>query len=123
MRFEELENGILYAKIGTKNHILPFLVPHFADRLPAENFVIYDEVRGEFALHPSLKQWYLVTNHEFDEKELVFSEEEKIYRELFTEFCNTIAIEERINLKLQTQMCALWYRPYMVEFCTYNAYF
>lgn len=116
LRFEELENGILYAKIGTKNHILPFLVPHFADRLPAENFVIYDEVRGEFALHPRFKQWYLVTNHEFDEKELVFSEEEQIYRELFTEFCNTIAIEERIDLKLQTQMCALRYRPYMVEF-------
>lgn len=116
LRFEELENGILYAKIGPKNHILPFLVPHFADRLPADNFVIYDENRGEFALHPKYKQWYLVTNHDFDEKELVFSEEEQVYRELFTEFCQTIAIEERINLKLQRQMCALRYRPYMVEF-------
>lgn len=116
LRFEELENGILYAKIGPKNHVLPFLVPHFADRLPADNFVIYDENRGEFALHPKYKQWYLVTNHEFDENELVFSEEEQVYRELFTEFCNTIAIEERINLKLQRQMCALRYRPYMVEF-------
>lgn len=116
LRFEELANGILYAKIGAKNHILPFLVPHFADRLPADNFVIYDEVRSQFALHPKFKQWYLVTNHDFEEKTLVFSEEEQIYRELFTEFCNTIAIEERINLKLQRQMCALWYRPYMVEF-------
>ena len=56
-------------------------------------------------------------NHEFDESQLVYSEEEEVYRELFTEFCNTIAIEERINLKLQRQMCALRYRPYMVEFC------
>lgn len=116
LRFEELENGILYAKIGPKNHILPFLVPHFADRLPADNFVIYDENRGEFALHPRYKQWYLVTSHDFDENELVFSEEEQVYRELFTEFCNTIAIEERINLKLQRQMAPLRYRPYMVEF-------
>ena len=116
LRFEELENGILYAKIGPKNHVLPFLVPHFADRLPADNFVIYDETRGEFALHPKYKQWYLVTNHEFDERELVYSEEEQVYRELFTEFCQTIAIEERINLKLPKQMCALRYRPYMVEF-------
>lgn len=116
LRFEELENGILYAKIGPKNHVLPFLVPHFADRLPADNFVIYDEMRGEFALHPKYKQWYLVTNHEFDERELVYSEEEQVYRELFTEFCQTIAIEERMNLKLQRQMCALRYRPYMVEF-------
>lgn len=116
LRFEELQNGILYAKIGPKNHVLPFLVPHFADRLPADDFVIYDENRGEFALHPKYKQWYLVTNHDFDEKELVYSEEEQVYRELFTEFCNTIAIEERLNLKLQRQMCALRYRPYMVEF-------
>ncbi len=116
LRFEELQNGILYAKIGPKNHVLPFLVTHFADRLPADNFVIYDETRGEFALHPRYRQWYLVTNHEFDERELVYSEEEQVYRELFTEFCQTIAIEERINLKLQRQMCALRYRPYMVEF-------
>ncbi len=116
LRFEELKNGILYAKIGPKNHVLPFLVPHFADRLPADNFVIYDETRGEFALHPKYKQWYLVTNHEFDECQLVYSEEEDVYRKLFTEFCNTIAIEERMNLKLQRQMCALRYRPYMVEF-------
>lgn len=120
LRFEELQNGILYARIGPKNHVLPFLIPHFADRLPAENFVIYDENRGEFALHPKYKQWYLVTNHDFDEKELVYSEEEQAYRELFAEFCNTIAIEERINLKLQRQMCALRYRPYMVEFRNYE---
>lgn len=116
LRFEELRNGILYAKIGPKNHVLPFLVPHFADRLPADNFVIYDETRGELALHPSFRQWYLVTNPAFDESVLVCSEEEQIYRKLFTEFCNAIAIEERKNIKLQRQMCALRYRPYMVEF-------
>lgn len=116
LRFEELENGILYAKIGPKNHVLPFLMPHFADRLPAENFVVYDEKRGEFGLHPQFKQWYLVTNHEFDEEKLVFSDEEQVYRELFTQFCDTIAIEERGNLKLQRQMAPLRYRPYMVEF-------
>lgn len=116
LRFEELENGILYAKIGPKNHVLPFLMPHFADRLPADNFVIYDEKRGEFGLHPKYKQWYLATNTDFDTDNLVFSEEEKIYRELFTKFCETIAIEARINPKLQRQMVALRYRPYMVEF-------
>lgn len=116
LRFEELENGILYAKIGPKNHILPFLIPHFADRLPADNFVIYDEKSGEFGLHPKFKQWYLVTNKDFDEDKLVFSAQEQVYRELFTEFCNTIAIEARINRKLQKQMAPLRYRPYMVEF-------
>lgn len=116
LRFEELESGILYAKIGPKNHVLPFLMPHFADRLPADDFVIYDEKRGEFGLHPKYKQWYLVNDTEFNTDKLVFSEEEQVYRELFTEFCETIAIEARINPKLQRQMVALRYRPYMVEF-------
>ena len=30
-RFSELENGVLYAKINVKHHILQFLMPHFAD--------------------------------------------------------------------------------------------
>ena len=46
LRFEELENGILYARIAPKSDILAFLIPHFADRLPADNFIIYDENRG-----------------------------------------------------------------------------
>ena len=116
LRFEELKNGILYAKIGPRNHVLPFLVPQFADRLPGENFIIYDENRGEFALHPKFRQWYMVTKKDFEEDKLIFSEEEQIYKALFTEFCSTIAIEERVNLKLQQQMAPLRYRPYMVEF-------
>ena len=77
---------------------------------------MYDETRGEFGLHPKYKQWYLVNDHNFEEDKLVFSQEEQVYRELFTEFCNTIAIEARIDLKLQRQMAPLRYRPYMVEF-------
>lgn len=116
LRFEELANGILYAKIGPKNHVLPFLMPHFADRLPSENFVIYDEKRGEFGLHPRRKPWYLVKNKDFKEDGLVFSKEEAAYRELYTQFCQTIAIEERKNPKQQRQMLPLRYRPYMTEF-------
>lgn len=37
-RFEELENTILYSKIAPKNNILTFLMVHFADRFPMEDF-------------------------------------------------------------------------------------
>ncbi len=53
LRFRELENGILYAQIGPKNNIITFIMPHFADRLPLENFVIHDEMRNIYALHPA----------------------------------------------------------------------
>lgn len=116
LRFEELENGILYAKIAPKSNILAFLMPHFSDRLPSDNFVIFDENRRLFGLHPRQKQWYMVSGQEFDEKGLVFSKEEQVYQELFIHFCEKIAIEARKNPKLQMNMLPLRFRPYMTEF-------
>lgn len=116
LRFAELESGILYAKIGARDHILPFLMPHFADRLPADNFVIYDELSGVFGLHPQYRQWYLASGIDFAEESLVFSGAEAVYSELFTHFCRSIAIESRKNPKLQMNMLPLRFRKYMVEF-------
>lgn len=117
LRFQELENGILFSKIGPKNNIVTFLAPHFADRLPLLNFIIYDENRGIFAVHPASGQWYLVTNADMDEDMVnSYSEKEMEYQELFTYFCHKIAIKERKNLKLQRNMLPLRFQEYMVEF-------
>lgn len=51
LRFEELRQGILYAEISPKNHLIPFLMEHFVDRLPIENFMIYDKGRKCLAVH------------------------------------------------------------------------
>lgn len=117
LRFKELENGILYAEIGPKNNILTFIVPHFADRLPLENFVIYDEIRNIYAMHPARGEWYLVYGEEgIRQAEHHFSEGEKKYSELFYSFFHTIAIKERNNYGLQRNMLPLRYREYMTEF-------
>lgn len=116
LRFSELQNGILYAKIDAKHHILPFLMPHFADRLPADNFVIYDENTRIFGLHASFKKWYLLEGEDFDEESLIFSDTEEEYQKLFKCFCDSIAIEARINPKLQMNMLPLRFRPNMTEF-------
>lgn len=116
LRFAELENGILYAKIGATCNILPFIVPHFADRLPSENFIIYDEKHQLFALHPKRSEWYLASSQEFHEDALVYSDEEEKYADLFCHFVNKIAIKERYNPKCQMIHLPLHYRTYMVEF-------
>lgn len=117
LRFQELEKGILFAKIGPKNNILTFLAPHFADRFPLENFVIYDEIRKLVIVHPAGKNWSLVTGEHIDEERIKqYSEREKEYQELFTYFCHKIAIKERRNEKLQRQMLPLRFQQYMVEF-------
>lgn len=117
LRFKELENGILYAVIGPKSNVLTFILPHFADRFPLENFVIYDEIRGIYAMHPARGDWYLVTENEnMPQREHIISEGEKKYSELFEHFFHTIAIKERNNYGLQRNMLPLRYREYMTEF-------
>jgi len=117
LRFQELENGILFGKIGPNNNIVTFLAPHFSDRFPMENFVIYDENRQIFVIHPAGCGWSIVTGETMDETMTQnFTEKEKEYQELFRYFCNKIAIKERRNLGLQRQMLPIRFQEYMVEF-------
>lgn len=117
LRFEELENGMLYAKITPKNNVMAFIMPHFADRLSPENFLIYDEGRRLFGVHPAGEEWFLASAQEdFTQEELVRSKREAGYQELFRLFHKTIGIKERENAKLQRQMLPLRYRSGMPEF-------
>ncbi len=117
VRFQELENGLLYSKIGPKNSVVAFLMPHFSDRMPQENFMIHDEGRGVFGIHPAGRRWYLFYGGE-SENGITFevSAAEQAYQELLKYFCHKIAIEERKNLKLQRNMLPLRFRKYMTEF-------
>ena len=117
LRLKELEQGILYAKIGPENNVLSFIMPHFADRLSPENFMIHDEKRELFGVHPARKDWYLVSGADgLMQESLTWSQKEFKYQELFALFHNTIAINERKNSSLQQQMLPLRFRDYMVEF-------
>lgn len=117
LRFKELEKKILFATIGPRNNILTFLVPHFADRLPNENFIIYDDTRELCVVHPAGKDWFLMDGGYIRQEAATrYSQTEEEYQELFTFFCKCIEIKERRNIALQTQMCPLHFQKYMSEF-------
>lgn len=117
LRFQELENKVLLAKIGPSNNILTFLAPHFSDRLPNENFIIYDDTRELCVVHPAKKEWFLISGEYLQEEAMQkYSDMEMVYQELFTFFCRKIAIKERRNLSLQRQMLPLHFQKYMSEF-------
>ncbi len=117
IRFQELENGLLLSKITPQNNILPFLMPHFADRFPLENFMIYDENRKLAGLHQSRHNWCLAQTEGLNPKlSSSRSEQERFYGDLFRLFCKTIAIKPRENLNLQRQMLPLRFRNNMTEF-------
>ncbi len=117
VRFEELENGMLSSVISPKNNLLTFLMPHFADRLPMDNFVIYDEGRNLYGIHPAGKQWFLWTQEEDGgASEMELSSQELYFQELFRCFVSSIAIRDRRNLKLQRNLLPLRFREFMTEF-------
>lgn len=103
LRFSELEGGILFAEIHPKNHILPILADHFVDRLPGENFIIYDATHQIAAVHQSYKDYLTVDasslNLDITKRH---SKEELEYRKLWCTFFDSIAIDARINPKLQS---------------------
>ena len=118
VRFRELQNGILYSEIEPKNHVLPIIAGHFADRFPKENFMIRDKGRNLYIVHEAGKQ--IVFHQEegigMEVTEAVYSKEEVEMQKLFRIFHTSIAIEERTNLNLQRQLLPLRFRETMIEF-------
>ncbi len=117
LRFQELENGILFSQIHPKNDVLPFLGEHFSDRLPGENFMIYDATRNLAVLHPKGKNFFITDTKELDHQMLKrFSPEEMEYRKLWCTFFDNIAIEARKNPYLQRQNLPKRFQKDIVEF-------
>ena len=125
LRFSETPGGILVSRIGPKNDIMTLLAPHFADRLPEENWVIYDENHKRAAVHPAGRTWFLVNQPLEPEQEnsdrgwsrwLRERTDEETYEDMWRMFCDTIAIRERCNPVCQRTHLPLRFRPYMTEF-------
>lgn len=117
LRFSELSNHILLARIRPNHHILPILAGHFSDRFRQENFMILDESRKVAVVHPAGKQWFLISTELMDEEALKEeSEKEEEMKIAWNAFVDNISIKERENLHLQQNMCPLRYREFMPEF-------
>ncbi|OGR37980.1 MAG: hypothetical protein A2X29_09240 [Elusimicrobia bacterium GWA2_64_40] len=113
VRFKELADKTLYARIEPDHNILPLLTGHFKGRLGEFNWVIHDARRGRAALHFKGRLVYAPLTPagapEFDGKE------DRV-QALWRHFFKTAAIKERTNPKLQRQNVPLKYRKNLTEF-------
>lgn len=118
VRFAELKNQILYSEIEPKNHVLPIIAEHFADRFPKENFMIKDRGRNLYIVHEAGKEvvFHKEENEGVQVTKEMYSEEEMEIQDLFRIFHSTIAIKERTNLELQRQLLPLRFRKDMIDF-------
>lgn len=124
VRFRELKNKTLFAKIEPKHAVLPCIAEHFADRFPQENWVIYDKTHEVFLIHEKGKRYYFLQQYmcmkgdSGSAQNIVggFSEEEMDYETLWKGFVQSISVAERENRALQNQNLPLRFRTNLVEF-------
>jgi len=113
VRFEELDDHSLYAKIETKFNILPFLGEHFCKRLGSIAFIIHDVKRSlAFVKNNEIREIRAIAS--FDTP--MYSNEEEKFKTLWKRFFKAAAVEDRYNPKLQQSWVPLLYRTYMSEF-------
>lgn len=117
LQFQEINNGVLFSRIGPKCDILMFLASHFANRFPNENFMIYDEIRDKYLVHEKQSECVIVMGNGVNpDEQSLRSENDYMYENLFKVFTSSIAIKERKNLKLQKQLMPLRIQKYKIEF-------
>ena len=104
LRFQELENGVLFSAIHPKNQVISVLAEHFADRLPQEHFMIYDATHQIAAIHKASSGYFLTDASNLNPDVITrLSPAEEEYQKLWCGFFDSIAIEARKNPKLQSQ--------------------
>ncbi len=117
VRFREVQGGTLMSCIDAEADILALIAPHFSDRLPLENWLIYDRRRRKAAVHLAKKGFLLLEEVEEDAVAgLETSEEEKRFDALWRCFHKAIGIESRANGQLQGSLLPRKFREFMNEF-------
>ncbi len=113
-RFQRLENGAFFSRIGPVNDILPLIADHFAERFNTQPFAIYDEKRKYSVIYIPGRNWYFVRG-EMGSRQYELEMKDQ-FEELWQLFFRTIAIRERENPLCQRTHCPLHFRRYMNEF-------
>ena len=114
LRFQELENHILYAEISPTNNVLELLSIHFMKRLKNEYWIIKDVGRNTYSFYDKQK-YYIIADENINLKTLGTIEKEKEVENLWVTFFNTIGIKERKNNRCQMNFMPKKYWKYIIE--------
>ncbi|MDR1516923.1 MAG: TIGR03915 family putative DNA repair protein [Dysgonamonadaceae bacterium] len=122
IRFQETADGIYFAPVSPQHNTLQMVARHFKARFADRQWVIYD-TRRRFGIYYDLKTVSEITFSEEDAEKLSsgkldnakLSESETLLQTLWKEYFKTLAIKERVNLRLQRQNMPKRYWKYMTE--------
>ena len=123
VRFEVMETGepgspqILYAEVEPDHDVLELAAHHFAERFSHDPLIIHDTGRAK-AVVAYGHNWYVTDfdgRHMPDGSELVMSEDERSYQNLWRTYFDHIAIKERINPRCQRNHIPVRYWKHLTE--------
>ncbi|MEY4505021.1 MAG: hypothetical protein RL154_1318, partial [Pseudomonadota bacterium] len=92
LRFEEIEDGTLYAKIENKFNLTPLLGRHFLKRFNNQNYIIHD-IKRKIAFVKNGNFANIHTVQSFDMP--IFSPNEDKFKNLWKTFFESVAIKSR----------------------------
>lgn len=113
LRFEELDDGTLYAKMQTKFNVAYFLGKHFFKRLNNQKYIIHD-INRKIAFIKNDDFIGIQNIASYEEPKL--SEHEEKFKKLWSQFFKSVSIESRKNDRCQKNQVPLLYRTFMSEF-------
>ncbi len=111
LRFEECENGILYAHFEPDNDIADLIAPHFRKRLGMK-FVLHDVKRNIIVLSDGTRE---LTVKPTNQVVVRLSQNEFEMKKLWKTYYNSVNIKERKNEKLMRQFMPTRYHRHMSE--------
>lgn len=116
VRFEELEDGMLAARIAPDFNVLPLSIAHFQQRYRHENWVIFDTAR-QFGLWYQHGQCQLVSPEAdfLARPQAYYSTQEAHYQSLWRQFFHSVTITERINPQAHRRVLPQRYWRYLTE--------
>lgn len=121
VRFQKTADGIFFAPIDPKYNALPLAIDYFRSRFSDQEWIVYD-TRRKYGYHYNLKKVEIFT---FDEKDPILAsgklhpeqmaENEIMFQDFWKSYIKTMAIRERLNLKLQRQHMPVRFWKYLTE--------
>ncbi len=121
IRFQRTRDDIYFAPISPAYDVLPMILQQFKNRFADQVWLIYDLRRdyGFFYNRQTIEEVTL-TEKSFSAANGSISsdllqEDETVYRRMWNDYCQSITIRERLNLKLQKQHMPKRYWKFLPE--------
>lgn len=113
VRFRELSDGTLYARLSPTCCVVPVMASHFTARLPEENWVIHD-------VHRHFGVWYedhrlTLVDIPQTQPSVSLSADEQQLNQLWQSYYETIAIKARRNELVRRSYMPKKYWPWLIE--------